>query len=86
VKVTGKKPGTWITHTGQSCTYGITMLNNGPNPQGAALFMAYQLNPEGGMNVLDAMGQPPFIPCRVALETELQTLPAGLQALVEVSP
>ncbi len=62
------------------------MLNKGPNPQGAALFMAYLLDPERGMKVLDAMGQPPFIPGRVASETELQTLPAGLQALVEVSP
>jgi molybdate/tungstate transport system substrate-binding protein len=86
VKVTGQKPGTWITRTGQSVTYGITMVNNGPNPKGAELFMAYLLKPDGGMKVLEAMGQPPLIPCRVASETELQALPAGLQPLVEVSP
>lgn len=38
------------------------------------------------MKVLAAMGQPPFIPSRVASEKELQMLPKGLQSLVEVSP
>jgi molybdate/tungstate transport system substrate-binding protein len=86
VKVTGKKPGTWITRTGKSCTYGITMVKNGPNPSGAELFMAYLLDPEGGMKVLEAMGQPPFIPCRVASETQMQALPQQLKALVTVNP
>ena len=26
VKVTGKKPGTWITRAGKSCTYGVTLI------------------------------------------------------------
>jgi molybdate/tungstate transport system substrate-binding protein len=86
VKVSGKKPGTWITRTGQSCTYGITMIKEGPNPDGATLFMAYLLDPEGGLKVLESMGQPPFIPCRVASEAELQALPSPLQSLVTVSP
>jgi len=86
VKVTGKKPGTWITRTGQSCTYGITMVKDGPNPSGATLFMAYLLDAEGGMKVLESMGQPPFIPCRVASEAELQRLPTPLQKLAAVSP
>ena len=86
VKVTGKKPGSWITRTGKSCTYGITMVKDGPNPDGAALFMAYLLDPEGGLKVLDAMGQPPFIPCRVASETEKQALPDSLQPLVAIVP
>ena len=84
VKVTGKKPGTWITRTGQSCTYGITMIKDGPNLDGAALFMAYLLDPEGGLKVLDAMGQPPFVPCRVPTEKMKKLLPAALQGLVEV--
>ena len=86
VKVTGKKPGTWMTRTGQSCTYGITMTKDGPNPDGAALFMAYLLDPEGGLKVLDIMGQPPFIPCRVASEAEKQALPDALQPLVVIAP
>ena len=86
VKVTGKKPGTWITRTGKSCTYGITMVKDAPNPSGAELFMAYLLDPEGGMKVLASMGQPPFIPCRVATQAELQMLPVSLQALATVKP
>jgi len=30
------------------------------------------------------MGQPPFIPCRVASEKDMQRLPARLQQRVEV--
>jgi len=86
VKVTGKKPGTWITRTGKSCTYGITMVKDSPNPKGAEQFMSYLLDPEGGMKVLESMGQPPFIPCRVASEAELQSLPSSLQKLATVNP
>ena len=47
VKVSGKKPGTWITRTGQSCTYGVTMVKDSPNPKGAERFMTYLLDPQG---------------------------------------
>jgi len=86
VKVTGKKPGTWMTRTGKSCTYGVTMVKDSPNPKGAERFMTYLLDPEGGMKVLESMGQPPFIPCRVASDAELKTLPASLQKLATVNP
>ena len=84
VKVTGKKPGTWITRTGKSCTYGITRIKNSPNPQGAALFLEYLLDPANGLAVLKSMGQPPFVPCRVATDADLAALPEGLRKLVEV--
>ena len=41
VKVTGKKPGTWMTRTGKSCTYGITILKNVQNPEAAEAFLEY---------------------------------------------
>ena len=84
VKVTGKQPNTWITRTGKSCTYGITLINAAPNKKGAILFLEYLLNPDGGLTVLQEMGQPPFIPCRVSSEKVLQGLPAQLQKLVEI--
>ena len=84
VKVTGKKPGTWITRVGKSCTYGITMTKEAPNPEAAEVFMAFLLSPEGGLEILKSMGQPPFIPCRVPSETMKSQLPASLKALVEV--
>jgi len=84
VKVTGKQPNTWITRTGKSCTYGITLLNAAPNKKGAIMFLEYLLNPDDGLNVLKEMGQPPFVPCRVSTETVLQGLPAQIQKLVEI--
>lgn len=48
VKVTGKKPNTWITKEGQSCTYGITMIKDAPNPEAAKAFLSFLLSPEHG--------------------------------------
>ena len=84
VKVTGKKPGTWMTRTGKSCTYGITLVKNAPNRDGAVQFMTYLLSPEGGLKVLRQMGQPPFVPCRVPDAAVKSALPTALQPLVEV--
>jgi molybdate/tungstate transport system substrate-binding protein len=86
VKVTGKKPGTWITRTGKSCTYGVTLVNDAPNPAAAILFMEYLLSPEGGLKTLASMGQPPFIPCRVDGAAVKAKLPGKLGSLVEVKP
>lgn len=86
VKVTGKKPGTWITRTGKSCTYGVTITKDAHNPRGAELFLAYLLSPEGGLKVLKSMGQPPFIPCRVNSAEVKNNLPAKIVSLVEVKP
>jgi molybdate/tungstate transport system substrate-binding protein len=84
VKVSGKKPGTWITRTGKSCTYGITLVKEAPNPEAAVLFLEYLLSPEGGLKILKEMGQPPFVPCRVPTEEMKAVLPKSLQTLVEV--
>ena len=84
VKVTGKKPGTWITRTGKSCTYGITLVKDAPNPSGAVRFLEYMLAEDGGLKVLKAMGQPPFEPCRVTTTAVQNALPGGLAQLVEV--
>ena len=84
VKVTGKKVGTWITRTGKSCTYGITMIKDGRNPDGALLFLQYLLDPKGGLEILKSMGQPPFVPCRVPNQTDHNSLPQELKQLVEV--
>ena len=84
VKVTGKKPGTWIVRTGQSCTYGITLLKDAPNPSGAVRFLEFMLAPDGGLKVLEDMGQPPFVPARVASEQVKESLPGNLSTLVEV--
>jgi molybdate/tungstate transport system substrate-binding protein len=84
VKVTGKKPGTWITRKGKSCTYGITLIKDAPNRQGAIEFLAYLLSAQGGLKVLKEMGQPPFVPCRVPDAAAKNKLPKKLVDLVEV--
>ena len=84
VKVTGKKPGTWITRTGKSCTYGITLIKDAPDREAALAFLNYMLDPEGGLKVLESMGQPPFIPCRVPTAEMYKQLPDILKTRVEV--
>ena len=84
VKVTGAKPGTWITRSGQSVTYGVTLIKDAPNKAGAVQFLEYMLSPEGGLKILQSMGQPPFVPCRVATEAVRNSLPGDLAKLVEV--
>jgi len=84
VKVTGKKPGTWITRKGKSCTYGITMVKDGQNPEAAEAFLGYLMDPNGGLKVLKEMGQPPFAPCRVPSEKTKSQLPTSLKKWVEV--
>lgn len=84
VELTGKKPGTHIKKKGKSCTYGITLLKDAPNLQASIAFLKYLLDPKGGLKIMDEMGQPPFIPCRVPSEKMKNSLPIPLQSLVEV--
>lgn len=84
VKVTGKEKGTWITRTGNSITYGVTLINQSPNPKAAVLFLQYLLDPAGGLEILKSMGQPPFIPARVPTQNDYNKLPPELKELVEV--
>jgi molybdate/tungstate transport system substrate-binding protein len=84
VKVTGKKPGTFMEMKGKSITYGITLIKTAPNKEAALAFMRYLLDPQGGLKVLKGMGQPPFVPARVPTEKMKAALPSQLQSLVEV--
>lgn len=84
VEVSGKKPGSTITRTGQSITYGITIVDAAPNKPAAEAFLAYMLDPEGGLKILAEMGQPPFVPARVPTAEMHALLPESLQPLVEV--
>jgi len=84
VKVAGKSPGTWIARVGKSCTYGITLIKDSPNPAGAVQFLEFMLSPEGGLKVLAEMGQPPFIPARISSPEIKAVLPGNLPQLVEV--
>jgi molybdate/tungstate transport system substrate-binding protein len=84
VDVSGKKPGTTMTMTGKSITYGMTLLNDAPNREAAIAFLAFMLDSTGGLKILEELGQPPFIPARVASEEMRAVLPEQLQSLVTV--
>lgn len=73
-----------ITKTGQSCTYGITMIKDAPNPEAAEAFLAFLLSPDHGLKTLKEMGQPPFIPTWVPDQKMAQKLPQAISGLVEV--
>ena len=83
-KVTGKKPGTWITRTGKSCTYGITIVKDAPHPEAAVAFLEFLMDSNGGLKILKEMGQLPFIPCRVPTADVKARLPSPLRKWVEV--
>lgn len=84
VAVSGKEPGSKMTMQGKSITYGVTLLKDAPNREAAIAFLQYMLDPNGGLQVLTDMGQPPFIPARVSSEEMLKGLPAELQPLLTV--
>lgn len=83
VKVTGKKPGTFINRTGKSITYGVTILDKAKNKEAAEAFLSFMLSPEGGMKILREKGQPPFIPARTTVHG-MGALPDSLQKVVEI--
>ena len=64
LKITGKKPGEWITKVGQPMVYGLTVLKESPNRKLALNFLSFVLSKEG-QNILRRNGQPPINPAQV---------------------
>jgi molybdate/tungstate transport system substrate-binding protein len=85
VEVTGKKPGTMMMLKGKSITYGITIPLNAPHKKEAALFVEYLLSKDGGMKVLEEMGQPPLTPAVVPSKEMQKNIPEGIGKLTTVS-
>ncbi len=86
VEVPGKKPGTRMTIHGKSITYGITLVKEAPNREAAIAFLAFMLDPDGGLAILKKCGQPPLVPPRIGSEKAWRELPESLRRLVEKSP
>ena len=85
VKVAGKSPGEFSEIEGRPIIYGITLIKDAPNRKTAIVFLRYLLDSEGGLRVLDKMGQPPFIPPIVSNEEMRAKLPVELRGLVRSS-
>ena len=79
IEISGKKPGTKIKKTGKPMVYGITIPHNAPNPQAAALFIAF-LTSQEGRRILTENGQPPLWPVQISGKTD--ALPIELQSLL----
>ena len=57
VKITGKKPGEFITKTGQAMVYSVTIPKNAPNRKAAEAYVAFLLS-DKGKAIMEANGQP----------------------------
>jgi len=61
LKITGKKPGQWVTVYGAPMVYGITIPKNAPNLQGGIEFISFILSPQG-QEIMKKNGQPEILP------------------------
>ncbi len=82
VRVAGEKKGTLIDMKGESCTYGVALLNNSPNRNSAIRFLHYMLDPEKGLAVFKRMGQEPIVPCRIRDEFMKKLVPPELHMFI----
>lgn len=62
VEINGKKPGEKETMKGEPMIYGVTILRKAPNKEAAIAFLAFLLNKEQGMKIMEKNGQPSVIP------------------------
>ncbi len=71
VETNGKKPGEKITEKGAPMVYGLTIPKNAQNPDLAIAFLSYFLDPQGGMAIMQACGQPSVIPAVTATNEKI---------------
>jgi len=62
VRLTGKKPGAFITVVAEPIVYGVTIPNNAPNRKAALAFLTFLLDPEKGGAILESNGQTLLVP------------------------
>jgi molybdate/tungstate transport system substrate-binding protein len=80
IKISGKKPGSFIVQKGKPMVYGITIPKNAPHMKRAIQFVAFLLGPEG-REIMRRNGQEPL---QVAKATgDVKLLPPELKKLVE---
>jgi molybdate/tungstate transport system substrate-binding protein len=64
IKITGKKPGTFIEQKGAPMIYGLTIPDNAPHREWAVKFLAFVLGPEGRA-IMEKNGQQALHPATV---------------------
>jgi molybdate/tungstate transport system substrate-binding protein len=76
VKINGEKPGEKITQQGEPMIYGLTIPANSPNKELAVKYVAFLLNKDKGMKIMEQNGQPSLVP---SPSQYWQNIPADLQ-------
>lgn len=79
IKVTGKRPGEFITKEGEPMIYGVAVPKNAPHPAWAIKFVEFLLGSQG-QKILAKSGQPPIVPPEASQKLKL---PKKLQRLVK---
>lgn len=79
VRLTGKKPGTFITKTGAPIVYGVTIPNNAPNRKLALTFLIFLLEADKGGAILEENGQGFVVPSPT---NTFEKIPESLKSFV----
>lgn len=79
IKISGKKPGTFVVKRGMPMIYGITILKNAPHKAMAEKFIAFILGP-AGRKIMFESGQQPLFPA--AATGNIGVLPASLRGFL----
>ncbi len=82
IKISGKKPGEYITKTGKPMLYGITICANAPNREAATAFIRFLIGPEGRA-IMQKNGQTPLWPVRMSGRTD--ALPDWLKNDIQIT-
>ncbi|MCG6971910.1 MAG: tungstate ABC transporter substrate-binding protein WtpA [Desulfobacterales bacterium] len=80
IKISGKKPGTFIEKIGAPMVYGITIPSNAPDPEWAVKFLAFVLGPRG-RDIMEKNGQHAIYP--IKLTGDANQLPSAIKQLVK---
>jgi len=80
LKISGKKPGTFMEVKGAPMVYGLTLVKNAPDPEWGARFIAFILGPEGRA-IMEKNGQGTIHPPVVT--GDLSQLPQELKFLAK---
>jgi len=62
VEISGPEPGTTMTQPGAPMVYGVTIPTNAPNPEAALAFVAFLLDKDKGLAIMERNGQPGVVP------------------------
>jgi molybdate/tungstate transport system substrate-binding protein len=80
LKISGKKPGTFVEKKGAPMIYGLTIPNDAPHRAWAIKFLAFTLGPQGRA-IMEKNGQQAIYPAKVS--GDAGKLPAELKQFVK---